>query len=97
MPNTHNSLDRKVILLPDVLFQETNGEAVLLNIQSGQYFGLDSVGARMWEVFTSATSLRVARDILAAEYEVEPARLEEDLSQLIDKLAALGLLEVRVD
>ncbi len=95
MMDMHDTLDRKAVAPPDVLFQETLGEAVLLNVQSGQYFGLDTVGTRMWEVFTSATSLRAACDVLAGEYEVERQRLETDVCQLVDKLTHLGLLEVR--
>jgi hypothetical protein len=95
MTDMHSSLNSKVVAPPDVLFQETLGEAVLLNLQSGQYFGLDSVGTRMWEVLTAAASLRTACDTLAEEFEVERQRLEADVCQLVDKLAELGLLEVR--
>jgi hypothetical protein len=95
MSDMQTNLNRKVIVPPDVLFQETMGEAVLLNVQSGQYFGLDSVGARMWEVLGGAASLGAACDTLAEEYEVERQRLQADVCQLVDKLVALGLLEVR--
>lgn len=91
------TLDMKVVAPPEVLFQETLGEAVLLNIHSGQYFGLDSVGTRMWEVCTTAHSLRAACDTLASEFEVDRPQLEGDLCQLVQQLSQLGLLEVRGD
>jgi hypothetical protein len=97
MPGVPDILDQKAIAPPDVLFQETDGESVLLKIETGQYFGLDAIGTRMWEVSTTATSLRAACEILATEFDVEPQRLEEDLGNLVKNLMALGLMEVRVD
>jgi hypothetical protein len=78
----------------DVLVQELQGESVLLNLQSGRYFGLDEIGTRMWAVLTSASSLQAAYDTLLAEYDVEGPRLERDLRALVEKLVDNGLLEV---
>jgi Coenzyme PQQ synthesis protein D (PqqD) len=88
------TLDMKAVVPPDVLIQETLGESVLLNLRSGQYFGLNSVGTHMWTVFTRADSLGAACNKLAAEYDVEPHRLEQDLRALVKQLTELGLLEV---
>jgi hypothetical protein len=88
------TLEMKAVVPPDVLVQETLGESVLLNIRNGQYFGLDSVGTRMWTVFTHADSLRAACDELAAEYDVDGQRLEQDVCTLVNQLTQFGLLEV---
>ena len=37
---------------PQILFQKLGNEAVILHLQSEEYFGLDEVGTRIWEVFT---------------------------------------------
>ncbi len=79
----------------DVLVQELQGESVLLNMQTGRYFGLDGVGTRMWTALTTAESLRAACDNLAEEYDVERERLERDLRALVEKLVEHGLVEVR--
>lgn len=91
------SLDMRTLVPADVLVQELRGESVLLNVRSGQYFGLDDMGTRMWAVLTTAESLRAACDALADEYDVERGRLERDLRALVEKLLANGLLEVRGD
>jgi Coenzyme PQQ synthesis protein D (PqqD) len=80
---------------PDVLMQELQGESVLLNVQSGRYFGLDEVGTRMWVVLTSTESLQAARDALLNEYDVDAERLERDLQTLVGKLVEHGLVEIR--
>ena len=67
-------------------------EVVLLNPQDGVYYGLDSVGARIWELI--ATPIRVAdlHTRLLDEYEVEPQRLADDLIRLLSQLSDRGLL-----
>jgi hypothetical protein len=88
------SLNSSLSAPADVLIRELDGEAVLLNLKSEAYFGLDEVGTRMWQVLTTSESIEAAYETLLAEYEVEPARLHQDLTGLIDRLVEHGLLEV---
>jgi hypothetical protein len=89
-------LTSRVSVPPDVLVQDLQGESVILNVESGRYFGLDEVGTRMWAVLTTAKSLQAACDALAGEYEVERERLERDLLALVEKLVEHQLVEVHV-
>lgn len=75
--------------------REVDGEAVLLNLATEAYFGLDEVGTRMWYALTEGGSLTAAFETLAAEFEVEPVRLEADLRGLLQRLLSLGLVEAR--
>jgi hypothetical protein len=77
-----------------VLLQELGGEAVILSLQSDGYYSLDDVGTRMWNVVTTAPSIAAARDALLEEYEVDPARLEQELIELVERLAAEGLVQL---
>jgi hypothetical protein len=76
------------------LFRELQGEAVLLNLGSESYFGLDAVGTRMWMLLTAAESIQAAYETLLDEYDVEPEKLREDLDGLIGKLVEHGLVKV---
>ena len=87
-------LSQRVVLSPDALFQEIGGEGVILDLRSSSYFGLDEVGVRLWQLLQADPSLQAARDILLAEYEVEPAQLEQDLIKLLDQLTDAGLVTV---
>ena len=83
------------LLVPDnVLFRELEGESVILDLDSEQYFGLDEVGTRMWRLITEAASIGAAFDELVAEYDVEAEVLGKDLSELIDTLLDKGLLSI---
>lgn len=81
-----------VTLSHEVMFQEVDGEAVLLDLASENYFGLDNVGTRIWQLLQEHGSLRTVFDIMTKEYEVEPERLEADLINHVDQLAEAGLV-----
>lgn len=87
-------LPQQVILSPEAMFQEIGGEGVILDLSSSSYFGLDEVGVRLWQLLQADASLQAAHDALLAEYEVEPAQLEQDLEKLIAQLVEAGLAKV---
>jgi len=76
------------------LYKQLDGEAVLLHLESETYFGLNAVGARMWELLTTAPAIRDAFEALLEEYDVDPATLRKDMEDLIAELSARGLLRV---
>ncbi len=91
---TELTLSQTVSLADGVLWQDLGGEAVLLNLDSEVYFGLDEVGTRMLQVLDETDSIGAAREQLLAEYEVSPDRLQQDLLTLIEQLVAHGLVRV---
>ncbi len=91
-----STLTTRALPSPDVLFQNLGGEAVLLDLKTETYFGLNPVGTRMWELITSGEcSLGEAIDTLLGEFDVERERLEADLLRLAGELAAAGLIELQ--
>lgn len=71
----------------DVVAREVGGEMVLLDLSSGQYFGLDSVGGRIWELLTERPhELRELCDIIEAEFDAPRDRIEADLLTLARQL-----------
>lgn len=68
-----------------VLVRELEGEAVLLNLDSESYYGLNGIGARMWSVVNTSDSVEAAYETLVAEYEVDADRLREDLKALVEE------------
>jgi Coenzyme PQQ synthesis protein D (PqqD) len=83
----------RLVVPDDVLLRELDGEAVLLNLSTSTYFGLDAVGTRFWAVLTSAPSVEAAYEILLDEYDVPPSVLHQDLDALLGQLMEHGLLE----
>ena len=77
-----------------VLFQQLQDEAVLLNLESGQYFGFDPVGTRIWSLLAEGKALPEVASAITAEYEVDAARCEADLLKLLGDLEEQGLVTV---
>jgi hypothetical protein len=80
--------------LPDyVKIRELDGEAVLLNLDSEKYFGLDEVGTSMIRALTSGRTVEEACASLLEQYDVDPDTLKSDLDRLIAKLLDKGLIQ----
>jgi hypothetical protein len=82
----------RVQVPPHVLVRFLDNEAVLLNLESERYFGLDETGARMWQVATAAPCLEAAYQELLEEYHVAPHVLRENFCDLLGTLVEHGLL-----
>lgn len=74
---------------------ELSGEAVLLDLATETYFGLNTTGARMWARLVETSTLEDACQALQEELEVDPKTLRRDLEGLVVELMEQGLLEVR--
>ncbi len=86
--------ESRIHIEKDVLFREVGGEAIILNLQSGKYFGLDEVGTRMWQLLAERGTIEPVVRALVEEYEVTEEQLRQDLLALVEKLAANQLLKV---
>lgn len=77
------------------VFSDLAGEAVILNLNSGLYFGLNEVGASIWNLIQQPRTVSSIQDVIMEEYEVERDQCECDLLELLQRLEAEGLIEVR--
>jgi coenzyme PQQ synthesis protein D (PqqD) len=94
MPDRPLSLDDTVRVSPEVVFKALGGEAVLLDLASGIYFGLDETSTRLWQLIESHRSLRRAYDAMLVEFDVDPARLRTDLLAFAHDLSRRRLIAV---
>jgi Coenzyme PQQ synthesis protein D (PqqD) len=84
-----------IVAAKDQVSCDLAGEAVILNLKSGVYYGLDPVGARVWSLIQEPRTVSVVLDTLLEEYDVELGRCESDLFVLLDDLAGRDLLEIK--
>lgn len=75
-----------------VLSTTFDGEVVLLNQTDGVYYGLQDVGARVWQLIERAHSLDAIQQIVIAEYDVDADACAEDLRRLVADLIDRGLV-----
>jgi hypothetical protein len=88
--------DRSVVVVAkDQVSCDLAGEAAILNVKSGVYYGLDPVGARIWNLMQEPRPVAEIKSAITDEYDVEPERCARDLVDLLEKLLAEGLIEVK--
>jgi hypothetical protein len=76
------------------LYSEIADEAVILNLESGVYYGLNSVGVDIWQWLQHSQTEEKLLDLILAEYEVTPEQAEQDLQSILKEMLEVGLLEV---
>ena len=94
-PDKGVSAESTVTLTQAQISCEVNDETVILQFDSGEYFGLNDVGTLVWKMMKQPRSVRELRDAILSEYEVERAQCQHDLIGLLRELRASGLIEVR--
>ena len=77
-----------------VVHRDFPGETVVLNLETGQYHGLNATARRMFTALAEAESIATAATVLSSEFGVSRSRMERDLRDLCATLADRGLMEI---
>ena len=90
----NNFTDMRFKILDDSIISELDDEAILLNISSGIYFQLNSIGLFIVANLNHSTDFNEVKNKIVNKYDVSEKKCEEDLSKFLNKLNERGLLEV---
>lgn len=89
--------ESRIVKAENQVSSDLGGEAVILSLHDGMYYGLDAVGARVWSLVQQPRKVAELRDAIVAEYEVDSVRCEADLIVLLEDMAGRGLIKVDGD
>ena len=84
-----------VVVARDVLSTQLGSEQVMLNLRDGTYYGLDEVGAAIWNLLQRPIKVAEICDAIVEGYEVEAERCRRDVVRLLRELMEHGLVELR--
>ena len=87
--------DLQVRRLGEMIETEVEGELVALHIDNGTCYGFNSTATRIWGMIEQPRLLSELTGELMREYDVDAATCEAQLRELLDELAADGLVEIR--
>ena len=87
------TVNTRISISDNVVSADLDGEAVLLNIETGVYFGLDQLGTEIWKGIEDGEGEDDIFARLLKEYDVEPGQLRSDLSDFLRQLAQRGLID----
>jgi hypothetical protein len=88
------STNSKMVVTKEQVSCDLSGEAAILNLKSGVYFGLNTVGASIWKLIQEPRTLKEIQDALKEEYDVEPKRCEQDILELLQELSNHELIKI---
>jgi hypothetical protein len=86
--------NKRLALAREVILQKVGEEAVLLDLNTKEYYSLNPSGLRMLQVLRESASMEQAVTSLGEEYAVDPAVLRGDLEELVTQLLKAGLVEI---
>ncbi len=73
---------------------DLDGEAAILDLKQGVYYGLNTVGAAVWALIAEPRRVDEIERAVLAEFDVTPEQCHRDLYELLNELAARGLLRI---
>ena len=86
------------VRIPDeVATRKVGEETILLDLNTGIYFGLDAVGSRFVELLENNGEIAAAYRVMLQEFEVTSEVLETDLLRLAEEMCARRLLLVETN
>ena len=83
-----------VVASKDQVSSDLAGETILLSLQTAKYYGLDQVGARVWELMQEPIRVAEICGAIGREYDVDPDQCEQDVIALLRELDAQELIEI---
>ncbi len=78
----------------NLLFNEIDGEVVMLSIENSEYYGMDKIGSRIWELIESPVSVNELIDKLLEEYDVTRDQCTHDTTGFLEQLAEKKLIYI---
>jgi hypothetical protein len=87
--------DTVVVVNHQQIHTRLDDEVVILDMKSGTYYGLNTVGTRVWELMQQPVTFSQIHETLLAEYDVDPEECRQDITTLLEDLINRGMVEVR--
>jgi hypothetical protein len=88
------NLTDKAAIPPQVMARTVGEETVILDLVSGTYFGLDPVGARIWQLLGENKTLSEVCDAMQQSHDVSRADIERDVLCLVEALCVQRLIDI---
>ncbi len=93
---TRSDLDLATVLArsDEVLEAEIDGEAVMMSIEKGEYYGLDATGTAIWKLLEKPRSVGEIFQVMQERYDVEPDVCRHDVETFLGDLLSDGTLRI---
>lgn len=84
----------KVFRQKNIMFNKLDDEVVMMSINKGEYYGLDSIGSRIWEIINEPIEIKEIVKILLNEYNISEEQCVKDVIAFLEELIKKELIGV---
>ncbi|MGD8781906.1 MAG: lasso peptide biosynthesis PqqD family chaperone [Ignavibacteria bacterium] len=88
------NMDSVIAQNKNLVVSEINGETVMMSLEKGNYYGMNLIGSRIWEIVKEPKPVNEIVDELLKEYSVEKEQCVEDVTSYINKLLDENIIEI---
>ena len=78
----------------NLLVSQLAGETVLMNTLTGDYFGINTVGTKIWNLLTAPATITSLVESLVASYDISPDQCENEVNIFLKNLESRKLLVI---
>lgn len=89
------SLDSKVVRKSEIVTADMDGEIVMMHVETGNYFGLGSVGSAIWTLIENPLNVEDLVTTLLDQYEIGKDQCETEVLRFLNEMNTIGLIEVK--
>jgi coenzyme PQQ synthesis protein D (PqqD) len=79
---------------PEIVHSAIDGEVVMMSIDQGEYFGLDAIGSRIWNLLEKPTRLGELCRLLADTFDVDAERCRREVAGFLGDIEKCGLIRI---
>jgi len=83
---TDISMDTTICQTKDIVASDIDGEVVMMSIENGAYYGIDSIGSRIWELIETPCKVSDLIKLLLEEFDVDRPTCERDVLKFLAEL-----------
>lgn len=94
MTTSRINIDSTVSQIEDIVASDIDNEKVMMSIEKGQYFGLEPVGSRIWEMIESPVTVSDLIKTLLGQFDVDRETCEQDVLAFLGELDDAGIIQV---
>jgi hypothetical protein len=87
-------MDSKIVGETNIVFNEMDGETIMMSIENGEYYGINSIGSRIWTLLESPKAVSEICDTLLRDYDVTPEQCAQDVLHFLNKMAEKGVVRI---
>ena len=78
-----------------IVFTDLDDTIVMMDVDEGQYYELDRIGARIWTLLETGRSAADLCDTLSAEFDVDPDTCRRDTLEFLQTAGTMRIVHVQ--